>query len=258
MKVSLKALGWAIRFFWIITLAFAITCVYSVTLIQASFGEPNMILNESELNIELPITFNNGGYYSLTNFNLTSLIIDDQQSQIGRATSFFTKIGPKENMTFHHDINLNITETLKYTYHLFNDSSLTLNGLGQLVYAGMIPFSFEANITIPWGAPLNNFTIHDPSFSLHNATHVRLNVPISFQNHSPYFGVLGSMHIEIANNRDQLVGTDTISLDVPSTANYVGQIELLIDTILVTSNGEIRVSFETNSFNYGPLVMSYG
>jgi len=258
MKVSLKALGWAIRFFWIIALAFAVTCVYSVTLIQASFGEPNITLTQRELNIELPITFNNGGYYALTDFNLTSLIVDDQKSQIGRATSFIAKIGPQENMTFYQNMGFNLTEVLKHTRHLFNDSSLTLNGIGHLVYASMIPFSFEANITIPWGAPLHNFTIHELSFSLYNTTHVRLVVPISFQNHSPYFGVLGNIHVEIVNDREQLMGTDALSLNVQSTTNYVGQIELFINTVHVTTTGEIRASFETNSFNYGPLVIPYG
>ena len=71
MNVSLRALSWVTRFFWIIALAFAVTCVYSATLIRVNFGEPIMTSTEEDFTVTLPILFDNNGYYNIADFKVS-------------------------------------------------------------------------------------------------------------------------------------------------------------------------------------------
>jgi len=85
-----------------------------------------------------------------------------------------------------------------------------------------------------------------------------MNVPISFQNHSPYFSVTGTIRIEIVNDRNLLLGQGTTPIDVPSNTIYDEEIETLVSQTIVTGRGQIRVYIQADLFNYGPMVINYG
>jgi len=258
MNVPLRALSWAVRFFWIITLAFAVTCVYSVTLIRVDFGEPIMNSTEENCTITLPIIFDNNGYYNIAELNITTLITDYENRRISETTTYIAQVPPQNSATIFHNISFNLNEIMIQEHYLFNDSNFTLSGLIQLNYANLIPFGFEANTTIPWGAPLFNFTTGDPEYSTHNSTYLSVNAPINFENHSPYFNVSGAIRIEILNDRHQLLGESVVSVDIPSNAVYYGEIETLVNAAMATERGQIRVYVETEMFSYGPMVINYG
>ncbi len=258
MNVPLRALSWATRFFWIIALAFAVTCVYSATLIQIDFGEPIITFTEENFTATLPIIFDNKGYYNIADINITTLITDHENKQISKASTYIAQIPPQNNATLFHNVSFIPKELISQGDYLFNDSNFTLYGSIHLNYANLIPFGFEANKTIPWGAPLFNFTIGIPEYSTYNTTHLRLNVPISFRNNSPYFSVTGTTQIEIFNDRDQQFGWGMTSVDVSSDAIFDGNVEMLIDMAMVTPRGQILVYVETGMFNYGPMVINYG
>jgi len=258
MNVPLRALSWATRFFWIIILAFAITAAYSATLIRVNFGESLVTFTEEGSTVTLPIIFNNKGYYNIADLNVTTLIADCENRQISRATTYVAQISPQNNATIFHNVTFDSNEILTHEDYLFNDSNFILYGSVYLNYANLIPFGFEANTTIPWGAPLFNFTAGFPEYSTYNTTHLRVNVPINFQNHSPYFSVTGNIRVEILNNRHQLLGIGTVSVNVPSNTIYNDVIETLVNPAMVTERGQIRVYVETEMFDYGPMVVNYG
>jgi len=258
MNVPLRALSWAVRFFWIIALAFAVTCVYSVTLIRVDFGEPIMNSTEENCTITLPIIFDNNGYYNIAGLNITTLITDYENKRISEATTYIEQVPPQNSATIFHNISFNLNEIMIQEHYLFNDSNFTLSGSIQLNYANLIPFGFEANTTIPWGAPLFNFTAGEPEYNTYNSTYLRVNVPINFENHSPYFNVSGGIRIEILNDRHQLLGEGAVSVDVPSNAMYYGEIETLVNAAMATERGQIRIYVETEMFRYGPMVINHG
>ncbi len=257
MNVPLRALSWAIRFFWIITLAFAITCVYSATLIRIEFGQP-LILSEENLKIMLPLTFENNGYYTMDDLNITTIVVNRNDLLISKGASHVIDISPQTDSTILHNVSLNINEITAHDYYLFNDSDLILRGSISLNYAHLIPFTLEGNSSIPWGAPLFNFTIGIIEYSRHNLTHLTANVPIAFQNHSPYFGVFGNIRIQILDDRDQLSGVGAIAVDAPSGSSYTGRISTLVQTATAAHLGQIHVYFETTEFRHGPMVVTYG
>lgn len=258
MNVPLRALSWVTRFFWIIALAFAVTCAYSATLIRANFGEPAVTSTEKDFTITLPIIFDNRGYYNIADFNVTTSIADYENRQISKATTYIAQIPPQNNANIFHNVSFNQNEIVTRADYLFNDSNFTLYGSIHLNYASLIPFRVETNKTIPWGAPLFNFTIGIPAYSAYDTAHLRTKVPITFQNHSPYFSVTGTIQVEIFNDRGQLIGENTPSIDVPSNTDYDDKVGMLVNTGMFTGRGQIRVNIRTEIFDYGPMVINYG
>lgn len=258
MKVPIKALGWATRFFWAIALAFAVTCAYSASLIRVNIGEPATSLTEESLTISLPVNFDNKGFYTITDFNFTTLIMDVREYCISKATTVQAEIPSKNQMTILHNISLNIFETLNNTNYLLNDSELTLWSSIRVTYANVIPFAFASNTSIPWGAPLSNLTIGAPQYEIYNTTHLKLTVPVYFENHSPYFGINGSLRIELLDNMDQRLEEIRLPLNVATNQQYDELIETVMRMEAVYRVRQLKFWFETSSFNYGPVVKSYG
>ncbi len=251
-------MSWATRFFWIIALAVAITCIYSVTLIRLGFAEPTVNLTEENITVTVPITLGNNGYYSIIDLNVTTLLTNVKNNRITGVTTYIPQIPPRNNSTILHNITLSVQEIMSNADYLFNDSSFTLYGKAQLEYANLIPFSFEVNTSIPWGAPLHNLTFGDPTYGVYNVTHLSFTVPISFDNHSPYFDVTGMFRIEVLNSIQQVVGEGALSVDVPSNSSYSGQLETVINPVSMVDIDEIHIYIETEMFNYGPIVINYG
>jgi hypothetical protein len=258
MNVALRALSWAIRFFWLITLAFAITCVYSATQISVELGEPTPLLDETSFGATLPIMLRNRGYYTISNLNVTTTIRDTMNRSLSETTSRVAEIPPQHETRILHSISFNMSGILTQTEYLFNDSELTVHGTISLDYAGLIPFGFEADTPMPWGAPLSGFTAGQPEYGAYDAVSQRVRVPISFQNHSPYMSVSGTMRVEVFNSLNQLLGEDTVSIDVPSNTAYSGQVDTLVNAALVTQRGEIHIYFDAEVFDFGPLVIRFG
>jgi hypothetical protein len=258
MNVPLRALAWAIRFFWIITLAFAVTCAYSATLINVDFGEPTSMFDGHSLGMTLPIFLNNRGYYGINGLNFTTSIVDAQHHSISEASSYIAQVSPQEELTLLHNISLDVGQVLTREKYLFEDSNLTLISSAYLSYANLVPVGLEGSTPIQWGAPLFNFTVGTPQNMHYDLTRLQVSAPVSFENHSPYFNVTGTIRIEILNDRGQLLGGDTTAIDVPSGNAYSGEFETIVEAARFTGSGQILVHFETEMFDYGPLVVNYG
>jgi len=160
------------------------------------------------------------------------------------------------NIKTTHNASMNVTDIIsKAQIYLLNDNIFNVNASMKLIFAHAIPFKVSMNKTIPWGAPLYNFSIGKVSYNL---THQRVIIPLSFENHSPYFGVDGTMRVEILNSRGEPAGSETLSMDVPPHSGYNGQVELVVDASKFTLSGEVRFFFETSLFSFGPVMMPYG
>lgn len=258
MNVSLRGLTWATRFFCIVALAFAVTCAYSATLVRVELGEPVVAFAGEEAILTLPIAIDNKGYYTLADLSVTAVISDFYSDQISKSSTFAGQVRPQENITIFHNTSLSSDEIVTQSSYLVDDLDLILQGQVNLNYASLIPFGFKVNKTVPWGAPLFNFTVGAPERFFYNTTHQMINVPVGFENHSPYFSVSGAICVEILNNRNESVKRDNVSIDVPPGTVYNGRVETLVAASSVTEAGRIFVSVETAMFNYGPEVTSYG
>ena len=259
MRYVVRALGWATKIIWILMIFFAATSVYSALNVKMGFGQPQVFPSGGYMIISVPLFVNNTGLYDLSELNMTVAVTDCNESLVPTSTTFVPSIPRGSSIERAHNISISIDDiTSQLLDYLFNDSVFNLDLSLKLNFARAFPFQVSTNTTMPWGAPLYNFSIGQISYNLLNLTHQELIVPISFENHSPHFGVDGSMRVEIYNDNGELLGFSVSDLNVPSHSGYDGQVETIVDVSKVTGSGEAHFYFETSAFSFGPLVMPYG
>jgi len=259
MRYAVRALGWATKILWIFIIVFAGTSVYSAMNVRMGFGEPQVFLSSGFVILSIPLFVNNSGFYDLSELNLTVDAVDYNGSLVSTSTTFVPLIPRGGSVETEHNVSMSLDDiTSEALNYLFNDTIFNVDLSMKVNFARVVPFQVSMNKTIPWGAPLYNFSIGQVSYDYYNLTHQRVVVPLSFENHSPYFGIDGTMQVEIHNSMDELVGSRTLSLNVPSHSRYEGQVELIVDGSKFTESGEVHFSFETSLFILGPVVIPYG
>jgi len=259
MRYAVRALGWATKILWILIIVFSVTSVYSAMNVRMSLGQPQAFVSSEFILISVPLFVNNAGLYDLSEINMTVAVMDYQQSVLSTSTTFVPLIPRGSNLETTHNVSMSLEDgTSKLLDYLFNDSVFILDMSLKLNFAHSVPFRVSTNMSVPWGAPLYNFSIGQVSYNFLNLTHQEAIIPVSFENHSPYFSVDGVMRVEIFNDNGELFGFSMSDLNVPSHSSYIGQTEIAVDVSRVTGTGEVHFYFETSAFSAGPVVIPYG
>ncbi len=263
MRYAVRALGWATKILWILIIVFSVTSVYSAMNLRMGFGEPQVFPSAETVIISIPVFINNSGFYDLSELNITAHVTDCNESLLATSTTFVALIPKSSNVETTHNVSISLDDiTSKAQIYLFNDTFFNVTLSAELVFAHTIPLQASMNITMPWGAPFYNFSTGQISYNFLNLTHQEIIVPINFENHSPYFGVEGSMRVEIYNDtyndNDKPLDCSVLDLNVPSHSSYDGQVQMIADVSKITGSGEVRFYFETSVFSFGPMVMPYG
>ncbi len=259
MRYAVRALGWATKILWILIIVFSVTSVYSAINVRMGFGEPHAFVSNEFFVISVPLFVNNSGLYDLSELNMTVGVMDYDASLLSLSTTFVPLIPRGSSIETAHNVSLSLEDnTSKLLDYLFNDTVFILDVSLELDFAHSIPFRVSTDMSVPWGAPLYNFSFGQFSYNFLNFTHQEVLIPMRFDNHSPYFSIEGLMRVEIYNDDGELLGFSLSDLDVPSHSGYVGQAEAIIDVSKVTGSGEVCFYFETSGFSVGPVVMPYG
>lgn len=259
MKQTLRALGWATTIFWIFLIAFAGTCVYSAANTRIKLGEPQVFPSETAITISFPLFINNSGYYDISDLNVTTLLEDIDGVCVSKSTTIITLVPKGRNIVKTHNITINLNDiAYNFYYYLFNDTEFNLQQHFKLKFARVIPFHALANMKIPWGAPLYNFSVKQVSYQCSYLTNCTVTVSFAFENHSPYFDVIGKLRLEIYNSNGEQIGIGETTADAPSHSSFEGTVDIVVDGEKFTAQGEIFFYFETPLFNFGPLVIPYG
>jgi len=259
MRYVVRALGWATKILWTLIIVFSATAVYSAMNVRMGFGQPQAYLSNGFVVLSIPLFVNNSGLYDLSELNMTVDVMDSNGSLLSTSSTFVALIPRNSSIQTAHNISINLDDaTSQAETYIFNDTVFNMDMSLKVKFAGAVPFQVSMNTTVPWGAPLYNFSIGQIFYSYFNLTHQEVIIPISFENHSPYFGVDGFMQVEIYNNNDELLGSSVSDLNVPSHSSYDDQVEMIVDVSKITESGEVRFFFETSAFSVGPVVMPYG
>jgi len=259
MRYAVRALGWATKILWILIVVFAATAVHSALNVRMGFGQPQIFFSNKSMVISVPLFVNNTGLYDLSELNMTVTVMDYNGSLVSTSTTFVPSIPRGSYIESAHNVSMSLDDiTSKLVNYLFNDTVFNLDMSLKLNFAHAIPFQASMNETVPWGAPLYNFSIGQFSYDSYNLTHERVIIPLSFENHSPFFGIDGTMRVELYNSNEELLGSSVSDLNVPSHSKYDGQVEMIVDISKITGSGEVRFYFETSTFSFGPVVMPYG
>jgi hypothetical protein len=259
MRIPIRMIGLATTFFWIFLIAFAVTAVYSLKDVQFDFGQPQTgTTADNRLFFTMPIRIFNGGLYNIGNFNVTSQVMRTDGAIIASGTTFVPVIRKGEEISTSHMVTASINDLLQSSQnYLFNDAELRIDESVGMSVAEMIPVQASTNFSMPWGAPLYGFALGTPAYSMYNATHLRVVVPVSFENHS-FFDLAGTIQSRMFNSTGAFVGDGQTPITARQTSSYNGNIELRIGAQGLTQSGSFEVSFLSPILNYGPWVIPYG
>jgi hypothetical protein len=252
-------IGIATTFFWIFLIIFSVSAFYSVKDLQFDFGEPQLgLTSDNDLLFSLPITIANHGYYNIGFFKIMTKISDEKGFIITQGSTLVPVIVKGEKLTVTHNMTIDVNDMLKSNQsYLFNDADLKIYAMVGMRIAEVIPVQASTNFSMPWGAPLYNFTLGEVQYASYNLTHLRATVPVSFENHA-FFDLAGTIQIRMYNSTDSLLGEGQTTIETGQHSPYNGFVELYVSAVEISESGHFEVYFLTSLFNYGPLVIPYG
>ncbi len=250
MKPAIRALGIATITIWILLIVFSVTALYSVMNLDIDLGEPQYFPSNEGVVLSLPFSINNSGYYDISELNVTTRIEDSNGTLLTVSNTFVPLVSKGNNVEAAHNISIELSDATERTELIFNDSFFVSDTFVALNFAHIVPVQMSMNMTVPWGAPFYNVSVGEISDLPFNITHVRVVVPVSFENHS-FLDITGTAQLEIYNDVNELVTSGETSLDVRSQSTYNEQVDTYIslaDVSKLTESGNVHFIFETPMF----------
>ncbi|HDI11974.1 MAG TPA: hypothetical protein ENF63_00090 [Candidatus Bathyarchaeota archaeon] len=250
MRYALRALKWATIILWLFLFSLVVTLVYSVLNIRIEVGDPQLIMENERIVWAMPAVIDNAGFYGIYNLNITTLVADIDGGVLLKNSTLVPLVQKGELCPLWHNVSLNLREIPDYQVYLLHDTNFTVKYSVSLNFARIIPCTLSLSSTMPWGAPLYNLSISDPTFQSINATHCMMFLNVSFENHSPYIDLNGTLNIEVLNENGEIIGIGEEIINVPSYQIYDETLNILVDTSKATYSGTIKLTFETSMFSY--------
>jgi len=250
MKPAIRALGIATITIWILLIVFSVTALYSVMNLGIDLGEPQYFPSNEGVVLSQPFFINNNGYYDISELNVTTRIEDSNGTLLTVSNTFVPLVSKGNNVEATHNISIELSDATERTELIFNDSFFVSDTFVALNFAHIVPVQMSMNMTVPWGAPFYNVSVEEISDLPFNITHVRVVVPVSFENHS-FLDITGTAQLEIYNDVNELVTSGETSLDVRSQNTYNEQVDTyvsLADVSKLTESGNVHFIFETPMF----------
>jgi len=248
----------ATTFFWIFLIVFLVSAVYSVKDVRFDFGEAQIgLTSDNKILFSLPIAIDNKGYYNIGCFNVTTEILDKEGFMITRASTFIPVIEKSRQAMATHNVTIDVNDLLQNSQdYLFNDTELEVHETVGIKLAEVIPVQASTNLSMPWGAPLYNFTLGKIEYAGFNGTHMTATIPINFENHAS-FDLTGNIQMRMYNSINILVSEGQTTIEAIQNISYQGDVELNVPITEITENGYFEVYFSTLFFDFGPLVIPY-
>jgi len=262
MKVPIRMLGIATAIIWVLLITFIVLAAYSITDLRFNVEEPQFTIDSNgQLILNLPLIIDNGGYYSLKEFQITTLFSNIEGVEISRANTFIPIIPSGEIVTINHNVPINMEEIFNNDEkYLFEDNEIQVSLSVGLNFAEVLPSQISTNFTFPWGAPLSDFEFRQAEFNRFNLTHSLVTIPMSFANHA-FFDVIGSINVELCNEENSVLSETQELISVNQQASYENSLEFIVpiseSTLTNVENGHFNVHFSTLLFEHGPLVIPY-
>lgn len=226
-----------------------------------SLGQMRFTIAEDALTASIPFSFNNTGFYDLSDLNITTIIKDQDGNILSKDETFIASI-PKGSKAYEtHRVSISLAKLLSgnLTRLLLKDGELKANISVSFTYAIALGFRLTfSNLSLPWGAPLSHLCL-TPGDLRFNGTRYILPLRLSFENHSQFLRVSGRLRVEAFNDRGELFGTGLMNVEAPPQSSYQGILDaIVLDASMFSERGEIHIYLDTELYNLGPVVIAYG
>lgn len=258
MRLPIRIIGIATSVIWIFLIIFAVSAMYSMQDIQFNLGTPEVTTTpDNDLLLSFPMYVMNTGLYNIANLNLTTEVFNRNGSEVAWGSTLIPIVPHGQAVNTTHTMSLNVTGLLQSNLDLlFNDSTLSVNENVSMNAAEVVPVQASSFLDVPWGAPLSNLAFGTPETSIYNASHLRVVVPVSFENHA-FFNLTGTLNARISSSVPQFVSRCQVNLNAPQNSPYKMRLEFYVP-IQTTQSIHLEVFFRTQFFKYGPVVIDFG
>lgn len=243
MQQTIKALGWAIRFLWIIILLLLVFVAYSLFRFaepgNIGIREPQVTFSGDVFSFSAPFFINNTGFYDLADANLTVMI--GHQNGVLKTFSSFVPYVPA-GMTWNSTYQLAVTlqELASDSWLLTNDTNLTLGMSASFRVAYVLALGISTNFSQPWMAPFHNLAISEVGY---NSSTQEISMLASFENHASY-SLQGEFALEVYDSGSRRLGYFMHDISVARGAPYSSSYQFVVDGSQFTNKGVIRLSFD--------------
>lgn len=258
MRLPIRILGIATSVFWIFLIIFAVSAMYSMQDIQFNLGAPEVNTTaDNDLLLSFPAYVMNTGLYNIANLNLTTEVFNRNGSEVAWGSTLIPTVPHGQAVNTTHTMKLNVTGLLQSNLDLlFNDSTLRVNENVSMSAAEIVPVEASSFLDVPWGAPFSNLAFGAPEYSFYNASHLRVVVPVSFENHG-FFNLTGTLNARISSSATGFVSRCQVDLNATQNSPCKMKLEFYVP-IQATRSIHLEVFFKTQFFEYGPVVMDFG
>lgn len=258
MKLPIRIIGIATSVVWIFLIIFAVSATYLMQDIQFNLGAPQVTTTpDNALLLSFPVYVMNTGLYNIANLNLTTEVFNRNGSEVAWGSTLIPIVPHGQEVNTTHIMSLNVTELLQSNRDLlFNDSTLSVNENVSMSAAEVVPVTASSFLDVPWGAPLSNLAFGTPETSIYNASHLRVVVPVSFENHA-FFNLTGTLNARISSSVPQFVSSSQVGLNTTQNSPCKMNLEFYVP-IHTAQSIHLEVFFKTQFFKYGPMVIDFG
>jgi hypothetical protein len=252
MNIAIRMLSVSTIILWIVILFFSVTAVYSVMNLGINIGEAQMLPSSKGIIFSVPFSVSNNGYYEIADLNLTTRVTDPNGTVLDLTETVIPSIprGTSINATHKVPLDMEAILSMDHVPLLLDDSEFNVEIFAGLNFARAVPVQLSTNTTIPWGAPLANFSLGRIAVSSHNSTHGEISISVSFENHA-ILDLTGTLKLEFYSDSQELITSGETIINVSSRQSYAGRIIAYPrqqDVGKLTSSGNVRVIFESPMF----------
>jgi len=198
---------------------------------SVSIGEASIKSLFPTLKVEVPITISNPGPFEITNVNFKLSVEAEDKVQLlsGSLGPMSIPAGAKNvKATAIFTVDANKIPNATLLRLVSNPENLTVKAE---FYTDMPPFIKilgTASASIPWGPPVYNLKLSEPKMTQYNATSMKIDVDVSFDNLSEWIPISGTGTITIFDSKGNSVGSGQLAIDVSPKGKFNKTLSMLV------------------------------
>ena len=223
-KRSLRGLNLLILVSIFILPALIFVTAYNIASVASSIkiANPTQTLTGSKITVSTVLTIRNTGPFDI-NAGITPSIRSNQGTWVG-VTGPKLAIPPDsqvKSIPVAVEIDLSTVSEDDAKRLAFNSENFTIEVSANVGMSPIISLSAEVSAQATWLPPLHNLTIRTPIVREASPTQIKIEVPLSFENQSPFFPVNGAGIIRLFDPTDQ-AGEGTIKVSAKPGTTWSG------------------------------------
>jgi hypothetical protein len=203
--------------------------------------------------VSVPVTVTNGGPLSLSGLKLDA-VVSDQKGDVllaGGAGPVDVPAGQSRQLEVSLPLNASAISQSQLVSLATNSQPLNVSVRASTSIQPFVYLSAHVLETLSWGAPVSGFQVGAPSVISVNSTAVVLSVPVSFTDTNGFVPVSGTASIKVYDRTGSLVGSGSLSVNVPAGGSFSGNALL---TVSVPLSEVQTLLFSDSELNYTALV----